>query len=84
MKRRFKFIILTFMLYFSDILYHYMPYRNPDSHIFCKLPVLLPTLRALQTKIMICWRKATNIWYKAVYVLSIAAYKDSINISSLE
>lgn len=54
MKRRFKFIILTFMLYFSDILYHYMPYRNPDSHIFCKLPVLLPTLRALQTKIMIC------------------------------
>jgi len=37
MKRGYKFIILAFMIYFVDILYHYMPCHNPDSHIFCKL-----------------------------------------------
>lgn len=54
MKRGCKFIILALMIYFADILYYYMPYHNPDSHIFCKLPIPLPTLRALQSKIMIC------------------------------
>jgi len=37
MKHGYIFVILAFMIYFVDILYHYMPYHNPDSHIFCKL-----------------------------------------------
>lgn len=45
------------MVYFADILYHYMSFHNPDSHVFYKLQIFLPKLRTLQTKIVIVENK---------------------------